>query len=142
MLRLSPVYWKAEWIFHLADRLAKGMPLHKETWAAHSCFLAVGGKILFGCEDIGRHNAFDKVIGYAQKHEIDLEQCIVYSSGRIPADMVEKAIRARIPLLAAKADPTADAVGMAKKYGLTLIGAARPDSMRVYADFGVGNECP
>ena len=134
MIPVSPMNWNAEWIFQMADRLADGMPLHKETWAAHSCFLAKRDEILFGCEDIGRHNAFDKVAGYALRHEIDLRQCIVYSSGRIPVDMAVKAVMAGVPVLAAKADPTKEAVDMAQKYGLTLIGAARQDSMRVYTD--------
>lgn len=134
MIPVSPIFWKAEWIFHMADRFANGMPLHKKTWAAHSCFLAIREKILFGCEDIGRHNAFDKTVGHALIHGIDLTKCTIYSSGRIPVDMIEKTVLAGIPVLAAKADPTKEAVSMAQRYGLTLIGAARQDSMRVYAD--------
>lgn len=127
--------WKEEWIFHLADRFAEGMPLHRETWGTHSCFLALGEQLLFACEDIGRHNAFDKAVGYALRHGIDLAQCIIYSSGRIPSDMAAKAVMAGIGVLAAKAAPTAEAVSLAKDYGLTLIGSARQDSMRVYTDY-------
>ena len=58
---------------------------------------------LFSCEDIGRHNALDKVIGYALRHQIDLTECMVYSSGRIPTDMAMKAIYAGIPVLSSKA---------------------------------------
>ncbi len=135
-LRLSPVEpmkWEKEWVFALADRLAEGMPLHQETFAVHSCFLSMRGEILFTCEDIGRHNAFDKVIGYALRNQVDLGQCIVYSSGRIPVDMAVKAIRAGVPVLAAKAVPTYEAVRLAKEYGLTLVCSARRDMMRVCA---------
>jgi FdhD protein len=128
---VEPVMWEKEWVFALADRLADGMPLHQETFAVHSCFLSMRGKLLFACEDIGRHNAFDKVIGYALRNQIDLRQCIVYSSGRIPVDMAVKAIRAGIPVLAAKAVPTCEAVRLAGKYGLTLVCSARRDMMRV-----------
>lgn len=125
--------WKEEWIFALADRFAEGMPVHNKTWGTHSCFLAREGEILFECEDIGRHNAFDKVIGYAVSHDINLETCMVYSSGRISAEMVKKAIRAGVPIFVSKAVPTAEALRLAKKYRLTLIGSARQDRMNVYS---------
>lgn len=129
-----PVSWKPEWIFDLADCFHRGMPLHDRTWGTHSCFLSSGGRILFQCEDIGRHNAVDKAVGFGLKAGIDLSSCILYSSGRIPSDMAVKAVRAGIPVLAAKAVPTREAVRLAEACGLTLIGGARRDSMKVYAD--------
>lgn len=130
---VTPIPWKVSWIFSLADRFAEGMPLHRETWCTHSCFLAMEDRLLFQCEDIGRHNALDKAIGYALLHEIDLTRCIIYSSGRIPTDMAQKAIRAGIPILSGKASPTREAVDLAEKYHLTLICNARRDSMKLYA---------
>lgn len=131
-----PIPWKASWIFRLADRFSEGMPLHSRTWATHSCFLACEDKLLFQCEDIGRHNALDKAIGYALRHHIDLTGCIVYSSGRIPTDMAVKAVRAGIPILASKASPSAEAVELAKEYDLTLICAARRDRMKQFCGPG------
>lgn len=130
---VKPIPWKASWIFSLADRFSEGMPLHEQTWGTHSCFLARENELLFACEDIGRHNALDKVIGYALQNGIDLCQCIVYSSGRIPTDMAMKVIRAGIPILASKAVPTDEAVALAEEYHLTLVCAARRDHMRLYA---------
>lgn len=130
---VTPIPWRADQIFDLADRFHEGMPLHGQTWATHSCFLSRGGQLLFQCEDIGRHNALDKAIGYALRHEIPLSECIVYSSGRIPTDMAMKAIRAGIPILASKASPTAEAIALAKEYGLTLVCAARRDRMKLFA---------
>lgn len=130
---VTPIPWKASWIFSLADRFAEGMPLHRETWCTHSCFLAMEDRLLFQCEDIGRHNALDKAIGYALLHEIDLTRCVIYSSGRIPTDMAEKAIRAGVPILSSKASPTREAVKLAKQYHLTLACNARRDGMRLYA---------
>lgn len=129
---VKPIFWKPEWIFQLADRFADGMPLHAATWATHSCFLARNGEILFSCEDIGRHNAMDKAIGYALRNGIPLTDCMVYSSGRIPTDMAVKAIRAGIPVLVSKAAPTQEAISLASTYHLTLICSARRDSMRQY----------
>ena len=108
------------------------MPIHGKTWATHSCFLARRDDLLFECEDIGRHNALDKAIGYALRHGIDLKECIIYSSGRIPTDMAIKAVRAGIPLLASKASPSREAVTLAKGYGLTLVCAARRDRMKLF----------
>ena len=124
---LTPIFWKPEWIFHMADAFADGSPLHGITFATHSCILAQKDHILFSCEDIGRHNALDKVIGYALRHNIDLHQCMVYSSGRIPTDMTLKVIHAGIPILS-----TSEAIDLAKKYHLTLICAARRDRMKVF----------
>jgi FdhD protein len=128
---ITPIAWTPEQIFALADRFNEDTPLHQLTGATHSCMLAQGGKLLFSCEDIGRHNALDKAMGYALRHDIALSSCIAYSSGRLPTDMVEKAIRAGIPVLCTKASPTAEAVQLAKEYRLTLICTARTQHFRV-----------
>ncbi|MBR5931929.1 MAG: formate dehydrogenase accessory sulfurtransferase FdhD [Lachnospiraceae bacterium] len=130
---VKPIPWKSEWIFALAEQFAKDTALHKSTMATHSCFLAKGAELLFQCEDIGRHNALDKAIGYALRHKIDLSECILYSSGRIPTDMAYKVIRAGVPILASKSSVTIQAVELAKEYGLTLISSARGDYMNLLA---------
>lgn len=132
---LPSIRYKDSWVFDMADEMAKGMPLHRETWSTHSCFLYQEGKLLFACEDISRHNAVDKVIGYAIRGKIELHKCAIYSSGRVPTDMVEKAIRAGIPILVSKGAPTVDAVELARKYHLTLICSARPDQVKLFTDF-------
>lgn len=132
---LHPIHWEEEWIFHLADAFAQGTPIHNKTRSAHSAFLAIGNDILFQCEDIGRHNALDKAIGYALRNKIDLNQCILYTSGRIPTDMVMKVIRAGVPILVGKATVTDAALELAQQFQLTLIGQARKDSMKVYKDY-------
>ena len=91
------------------------------------------GKILYLCEDIGRHNALDKVLGRALIDGVDLTQCVLFSSGRIPDDMMEKVIRARVPLLASNAVPTDRAVELARRYHVTLICTARPDGMDIFS---------
>lgn len=129
----TPVFWKKEWIFALADRFADGMPLHQQTTATHSCFLAVQDQILFGCEDIGRHNALDKAIGYALRNGLSLQDCIIYSSGRVPVDMLHKALYAGVPILVSKGAPTAKSVELARRYDMTLICAARRDRMKLFS---------
>ena len=130
--KLPGVEYKPEWIFAMAEQFARGTVLHDMTSFAHSCMLARKGEIIYSCEDIGRHNAIDKAIGYALSSDIPLSECIIYTSGRAPVDMVEKVISAGVPIMVSKSIPTAEAIEVAKKYGLTLIGRARPDGYKVF----------
>ena len=120
------------WIFALAEEMKEDMPLYTATHGTHSCLIQHRGEILRRAEDIGRHNALDKVLGWALEQGIPLGECIVYTSGRIPVDMVLKVIRAGVPVFASKAMPTAESVALAKEFGLTLIGAARAGSMVLF----------
>lgn len=129
---LRPIAYEQRWIFRLAEAMKEDMPLYAATHGTHSCLLMHKGEILRRAEDIGRHNALDKVLGWALMQGIPLEECIVYTSGRIPVDMVMKVIRAGVPVLASKAMPTRESVLLAEEFGLSLIGAARRDSMVVF----------
>lgn len=129
---LKPLAYEQRWIFRLAEAMKEDMPLYTATHGTHSCLLMHKGEILRRAEDIGRHNALDKVLGWALMQRIPLEECIVYTSGRIPVDMVMKVIRAGVPVLASKAMPTRESVLLAEEFGLSLIGAARKDSMVVF----------
>lgn len=129
---LRPIAYEQRWIFRLAEAMKEDMPLYAATHGTHSCLLMHKGEILRRAEDIGRHNALDKVLGWALMQGIPLEECIVYTSGRIPVDMVMKVIRAGVPVLASKAMPTRESVLLAGEFGLSLIGAARKDSMVVF----------
>jgi FdhD protein len=131
---VKPIYWEPQWLFALSDVFQGDTTLHRQTSGTHCCMLAVGEKLLYTCEDLGRHNALDKVVGCALRDGVPLDQVLLYSSGRLPADMVLKAIRAGIPVLASKAVPTTEAIRLAKAYDLTLVGGVRPDRMRVFAE--------
>ena len=124
--------WKQEWIFELADAFSKDTPIHSLTGATHSCMLAKGRDIIATFEDISRHNAVDKAIGYALINDIGLSDCILYSSGRVPLDMMEKVIAAGIRILVSKSVPTVDAVEMAKAHGVVLICKAYPEKIEIY----------
>lgn len=126
--------YKPEWIFSMAEHFERGTALHDMTASTHSCTIARKGEILFTCEDIGRHNAVDKAVGFALSTGIPLSECILYTSGRVPVDMAQKSIAAGIPILASKSVPTAQAVDLARKYGLLIIGKTRPASYIIYSD--------
>ena len=104
------------------------------TGGVHAVLLAsIEGEILFRVEDIGRHNAVDKSIGWALAHGIEMGKCFMAVSGRLPADMVYKAIGSGIPMLASVSAVTASGVDAAVKGGITLIGFARNGRFNVYS---------
>ena len=140
---VGSIPWKKEWIFRMAEDFEVQLPLRKLTMAAHNCRLAkaAGGgttgdntdiEILFKCEDIGRHSAIDKTIGWAMMNGIDISECILFTSGRISRAMVHKVIRAGIPVMAGKGTISGKAVELAREYGLTLIGYAKKDSLCIF----------
>lgn len=120
-------------VFFMADIFSNDTPLHTRTFGVHSCSVFKGCEQLYSFEDLGRHNAFDKVIGAALLDRLNMDELAVFSSGRIPVDMVTKAVRSRIPILVTKATPSTRSVEIAQEYGLALVGRARPDSFSVFS---------
>ena len=129
---VEPIPWKAEWVFAAARAFAEDSPLHRATTGTHSCYLVLGGTGVACREDLGRHNAFDKVVGAALREGVDLKDALIFSSGRLPVDMVMKAVRAGVPVLATKAVPTDETIRLAREFDLTLVCQARPDSAVIY----------
>lgn len=110
----------AAWVDVLADAMGQGLPLYRATHAVHSCLLLRAGKILYRCEDLGRHNALDKAVGCALTEGVPLAECVLFTSGRVPVDMVRKTIRAGVPALVSKSMPTVQSLELAEEYGLKL----------------------
>ena len=129
---VSDITVDKEAVFELTEHLIKDTELHRKTGGAHSCYLRTPGGEIKGFEDISRHNALDKAAGYMLMREADPAGCMLFTSGRIAADMAEKAIAAGIPLLISKASPTEEAIRLAGRYGLKIIGRAWPDSYTVF----------
>lgn len=91
------------------------------------------GELVFQAVDVGRHNAVDKAIGYALLNRLPLTQMYLLSTGRQPAYMLMKAVRAGIPLVVTKAMPFDSGVEAAKKANMGLVGQLRKESMLVFA---------
>ena len=108
--------------------------LFQSTGCAHSCALVTEGKVQCCMEDIGRHNALDKVIGYALKNGIPMAKSIVFSSGRISQDYLEKVIKAGFRIVVSRAAVTAGAVALARSEGITMLGFVRRNAGNVYCE--------
>ncbi len=106
--------------------------LHKITGGIHVVALAGPEKILAISEDIGRHNALDRVIGYAMRNAIDLSRTFIVVSGRISSEMARKCLVANIPIVVSRGATTTLAIEIAGKNGLTIAGFVRGVKMNVY----------
>lgn len=119
-----------QWLQLLTAAMDAGLPLYRQTRAVHSCILMHRGRILYQCEDLGRHNALDKVVGCALLDGVPLAECVLYTSGRVPLDMVRKVIRAGVPVLVSKTMPTVQSLELTAEYGLQLLcGCKHPDKL-------------
>lgn len=124
--------WKPEWIFQLAEIFAADTVVHRSTACTQSCLLAQENRVLYAAEDISRHNAVDKAIGWGLRQGIALENCMLYTSGRVPVDMMQKVIRAGVPMMISNTAPTKDAVLLAEQHGVTVLGGVKNGRMKVY----------
>jgi FdhD protein len=112
--------------------------IYAETEAIHSAGLfKQGAEPVCIAEDVGRHNALDKVIGYALINKIDFRNTFAASTGRMVSDMVSKICRANIPIVATKTAVTKLGVEIGEKYGLTIIGFVRDKGMKIAKDTDV-----
>jgi len=110
--------------------------LFLETGGVHSAALVDRKDILLFSEDIGRHNAVDKLIGKAFLQGIPVQDKILLSSGRISGEIMTKVIRNRIPVLISRTAPTCMSITYAEDHGVTLVGFARSDRMNIYTHPG------
>jgi len=119
----------------LAGRFRAAQEVFEETGALHAAgVFAADGELLVLREDVGRHNAVDKVVGHAYlSDQLPLERSVLLVSGRTSFEIVQKALRARIPVVAGVSGASSLAVDRARKSGLTLVGFLRGSRMNVYA---------
>ncbi|MEH0019487.1 MAG: formate dehydrogenase accessory sulfurtransferase FdhD [Desulfobacter sp.] len=113
--------------------LAKCSDLHKKTGGVHSAAVSINGRMPeFHIDDIGRHNAVDKVIGTLLMNGTDTGRLVLLSTGRISSEILHKARRLSIPVLASRGAPTHQSVLLAREMGVTIVGFVRPTNFAVF----------
>jgi len=116
---------KTSWIYALSKQINQTPSLYLEAGAIHGCVLCEADRPLLYMEDVGRHNAVDKIAGYMFLKGIGPENKIFYTTGRLTSEMVIKTVQMRIPILISRSGFTAWGVDLARKADLTLIGRAK-----------------
>ena len=116
---------RTSWLYKLTHAINTTPSLYLEAGAIHGCVLAKEDQPLVYMEDVGRHNAVDKIAGWMFKQKVKAADKIFYTTGRLTSEMVIKTVRMGIPILISRSGFTAWGVELARKANLTLIGRAR-----------------
>ena len=116
---------RTSWLYALTHTINTTPSLYLEAGAIHGCVLAQEDRPLVYMEDVGRHNAVDKIAGWMFKQRVPAHDKIFYTTGRLTSEMVIKTVRMGIPILISRSGFTACGVELARKANLTLIGRAR-----------------
>lgn len=120
-------------LFQRMKELYAAAEHYRASRGIHGAALSDGDRLLVVAEDVGRHNAVDKVKGEALLRGIPTHDRILLSTGRISSEMLLKAARMGVPLVASRTSPTEMAVSLAEQLGLTVVGYVRHDALNLYA---------
>jgi FdhD protein len=116
---------RTSWLYQMAHTINTMPSLYLEAGAIHGCVLCKQGTPICYTEDVGRHNAVDKIAGWMFQHGVDPADKIMYTTGRLTSEMVIKTVRMGIPILVSRSGFTAWGVELARQVGLTLVGRTR-----------------
>ena len=121
----SSAILKTSWLYALSQKINSTPSLYLKVGAIHGCILCQEDQPLIYMEDVGRHNAIDKIAGYMFLKKIGAKDKIFYTTGRLTSEMVIKTVQMGIPILISRSGFTAWGVELAIEAGLTLIGRAK-----------------
>ena len=116
---------RTSWLYELSKKINNTPSLYLEAGAIHGCVLCKQNHPLIYMEDVGRHNAIDKIAGYMFLNNIQPIDKIFYTTGRLTSEMVIKTVQMRVPILVSRSGFTAWGVELAREAGLTLVGRAK-----------------
>ncbi|HHX50312.1 MAG TPA: formate dehydrogenase accessory sulfurtransferase FdhD [Clostridia bacterium] len=128
----SSLLVKAEEIWSLMKEMQRMGELYRRTRGSHSAALGTTERILFLREDVGRHNAADKVLGRCFLDNISLEDKLLLTTGRLSSEIMVKAAKMGVPILASRSAPSDLSIQLAKELGVTLVGSVRGGRLNIY----------
>lgn len=129
----SPFQIPRDQVFILIKEFQQKSTLYRQTGGVHSCALATPERIEVFAEDIGRHNAVDKVFGECLLKDISTQDKVLLTSGRITSEILIKTAKRQVPIIISPSAPTDLAIGLSRKLKLTIIGFVRGKRMNVYS---------
>ena len=106
----------------IVDEVRRFSSIYKQAGSVHGCALFKGPKMLFYCEDVGRHNAVDAIAGKMWEYQLDGRELVFYTTGRLTSEMVIKGAQMHIPILLSRSGVTQMGVEMARSVDMTLLG--------------------
>lgn len=127
-----PARFTSQELLGFAARLEEEAYTFKRTGGVHEAALAHREGFVVSYEDIGRHNALDRILGYTFLNDVDTSDKAVILSGRIASEMLTKVARLGVPVVVSRSAPTCLSIDLAEQLGITLVGFARGDSLNVY----------
>jgi len=126
---------RPETVVQLMREFNRHSELFNETGGVHSCALCSRDNLLVHRDDIGRHNALDKILGWGHINNQSFEDKLVLTTGRISSEMLIKIARRGVPVVISRSAPTSLAVELARELNITLVGFARGVKMNIYTNF-------
>lgn len=119
-------------LYDLMGQMARAAVSYRDTGGMHSCALACGDTVTIVREDVGRHNALDKVLGRAWLDGIDTTDCVLLTTGRVSYEMAVKAAKARVPVVVSRTAVTDLAADIGSRVGIAIVGYARGGKLVIY----------
>ena len=123
---------RVSYLLQMINSLQKQAVIFKETGGVHSAALCDTEGIAYFAEDVGRHNALDKIVGQCLWEEMEINDKILVSSGRISSEIMLKAAKLQVPVVVSRAAPTSKGVALAEEMSITMVGFARGRRLNIY----------